>query len=221
MRAAPIAQSTGFYASVLFFEGENHIPLRIIMQKGGTLMTDEELSKQIQCSPEQGLSKVIALYGGICKAVLNRIIGPAYPQDIEECLMTAYYKVWRGIGKFDPHRGTLKAWIVQIARNQALDWLRRKGEEIIPLEEDILDPNLDLSLEDETVRHINTELVQQSIDGMDEPDRTIFIRRYYYLERVKTIADYLQISEKAVEHRLSRGRKRLKIQLLERGVILP
>lgn len=184
-------------------------------------MTDEELAEQIQNNPEQGLANAISLYGGICKAVLNRMIGSAYPQDIEECLMTAFYKVWRGIGQFNPRRGTLKAWIVQIARNQALDWLRGRGEETIPLEEDILGPNLALDLEDETARRINAEIVQQSIDGLDEPDRTIFIRRYYYLERVKTIADYLQISEKAVEHRLARGRERLKKQLLERGIMLP
>lgn len=184
-------------------------------------MTDEELAQQIQNSPEQGLADAIALYGGICKTVLNRIIGLSCPQDIEECLMSAYYKVWHNIRQFNPERGTLKAWIVQIARNQALDWLRGKGEEIIPLEEDVLSPDLDINLEDEAIRSINAEIVQEAVDGLEEPDRTIFIRRYYYLEKVKAIADYLQISEKAVEHRLSRGRERLKHQLLERGVMLP
>ena len=184
-------------------------------------MTDAELAAQIKANPDQGLEKVIALYGGICKAVLYRMIGPSYPQDIEECLMTAYYKVWRNIGQFHPERGTLKAWIVRIARSQALDWLRQKGEDPIPLEEDILSPGLDLNLEDETARRINAEIVQQAIDGLEEPDRTIFIRRYYYLEKVRTIAEYLQMTEKSVEHRLARGRERLKKQLLERGVMLP
>lgn len=182
-------------------------------------MTDTELAGLIRDNPEQGLERAIALYGGICKTVLYHMIGPSYPQDTEECLMTAYYKVWRNIGQFDPGRGTLKAWIVRIARNQALDWLRQKGEEPVPLEEDLL--SLDLNLEDETARRINAGLVQQAVDGLEEPDRTIFIRRYYYLERVKAIAEHLQMTEKAVEHRLARGRERLKKQLLERGVMLP
>jgi len=182
-------------------------------------MTDEELADQIRNNPEQGLSAAITLYGGICKGVLSRIIGTSHPQDIEECLMTAYYKVWRNIGQFHSERGTLKAWVVQIARNQALDWLRRRGEEVIPLEEDILGPDLDL--EEEAARRINAEIVRQTINGLEEPDRTIFVRRYYYLEKVKTIAKHMQISEKAVEHRLSRGRERLKGELLERGVMLP
>ena len=89
------------------------------------------------------------------------------------------------------------------------------------MEEDVLSPDLDINLEDEAIRSINAEIVQEAVDRLEEPDRTIFIRRYYYLEKVKAIADYLQISEKAVEHRLSRGRERLKHQLLERGVMLP
>ena len=58
------------------------------------------------------------------------------------------------------------------------------------------------------------------VNEMEEPDRMIFIRRYYYVERIRCIAEAVGLSEKAVERRLARGRARLRDALLKEGVIL-
>ena len=53
---------------------------------------------------------------------------------------------------------------------------------------------------------------------MDPPDREIFLRKYYLLETSKEIAAALDMSEGAVNTRLSRGRERLRRQLQQKGV---
>jgi RNA polymerase sigma-70 factor, ECF subfamily len=61
------------------------------------------------------------LYG-----VLLRILGR--PELAEEVMQETYLKVWRLAGKFDPTIATPITWMVALARNRAIDIVRKKGE---------------------------------------------------------------------------------------------
>ena len=54
---------------------------------------------------------------------------------------------------------------------------------------------------------------------MEEPDRTIFILRFFYYETVKVIAETVHLKEDNVESRIRRGNKKLKAELLRIGVL--
>lgn len=45
----------------------------------------------------------------------------------EDALQETYVEVWRQAGNFDPARGSAGAWLAVIARNRAIDLLRREG----------------------------------------------------------------------------------------------
>src|SRR5947199_5162147 len=45
----------------------------------------------------------------------------------EEVVGDVFVKVWRHVHKHDPSRGPLVPWILSIARNRALDELRRRS----------------------------------------------------------------------------------------------
>ena len=53
---------------------------------------------------------------------------------------------------------------------------------------------------------------------MKEPDRTIFLLRYFYFFKVKEIAERLELPPKKVENILSRRKKDLEEILLEGGI---
>src|ERR1700678_4753981 len=61
------------------------------------------------------------LYG-----VLLRILGRA--ELAEEVMQETYLKVWRMADKFDPAIATPITWMVALARNRAIDIVRKKGE---------------------------------------------------------------------------------------------
>lgn len=181
-------------------------------------MTEQELCALIRQEPGQGLAVAIERYGGLVKAVLYRMLG-SRPQDIEDCMGTVFCRLWQNAGMLESEKGGIKPWLCRVARNAAIDLLRREGEPLLSLEEQQLGQQDDLT--EEAERRFNAGLVQRTVDAMEEPDRTIFIRRYFYLERVRHIAAALGLSEKAVERRLARGRERLRGELLEKGVIWP
>jgi RNA polymerase sigma-70 factor (ECF subfamily) len=58
-----------------------------------------------------------AIYGILMRFVLRRDVADDLLQDI-------FLKIWKNIDCFDPEKGTLFTWMLNIARNQAIDYLR-------------------------------------------------------------------------------------------------
>ena len=67
----------------------------------------------------------------------------------------------------------------------------------------------------ETVAAINRFLYQ-----IDEESRNIFVRRYFYVDSIKEIANRFDVSESKVKSQLFRIRNRLKDHLEKEGVVL-
>ena len=74
-------------------------------------------------------------------------------------------------------------------------------------------------VEREFSRKHNERIVHEVIKEMEEPDRTIFILRFFYYETVKVIVETVHLKEDNVESRIRRGKKKLKAELLRRGVL--
>jgi len=60
-----------------------------------------------------------AIYGIICKMITNTNIA-------EELLQDVFIKVWKNIDKYDPSKGSLFTWMLQISRNTCIDYLRTR-----------------------------------------------------------------------------------------------
>jgi RNA polymerase sigma-70 factor (ECF subfamily) len=60
-----------------------------------------------------------ALVWRICRAILSS------DADAEEAWQDTYLKLWLKIGKWNPDRGSLAAWLARIARHSAIDAHRR------------------------------------------------------------------------------------------------
>ena len=67
------------------------------------------------------------LYGVVLR-ILRR------PDLAEEVVQEAYVKIWRSAGQFDPAIASPITWMVAIARNRAIDLVRKKTED--PIEDE-------------------------------------------------------------------------------------
>lgn len=72
------------------------------------------------------------VFGTILRIVRRRDVA-------EDLLQDVYVKVWRRAGRFDPAKGSPIAWLCAIARNSALNDLRRNGRQIELADEDFPD----------------------------------------------------------------------------------
>jgi RNA polymerase sigma-70 factor (ECF subfamily) len=61
------------------------------------------------------------LYGVICKIVTDEHIA----QDV---LQEVFVKIWNNIAQYNPAKGRIYTWMINIARNASIDKLRSRGE---------------------------------------------------------------------------------------------
>ena len=144
--------------------------------------------------------------------------------DAQECVNDALLKAWNAIPPARPEHP--RAYLAKITRRIALDRLelstrtkRGGGEFEAVLEEfsEVLPSPADTALEAET-RELG-KAVNEFVRGLPEREGNLFIRRCFYAEPVKTIAQSYGLTERYAANILSRTRKKLKAFLIKEGYI--
>ena len=114
------------------------------------------------------------LYGVVLR-ILRR------PDLADEVIQETYLKVWNSAGQFNPAQASPITWMVAIARNRAIDIVRRKTEVSIDDEEDTV-----LAMADETPdplakREMTEELKRMlaCMGRLDEERRRLVLLAYY------------------------------------------
>lgn len=185
----------------------------------GQEYSDRQLALLLKNDPSRGMAEAMARYGAPVKAICGAILGDGDPREVEEAVADSFVALWRGMERYDPAQ-PLSAWLYGIARRTALNRRKKLGRAapFAELEEEL--PGHDADLADQAAKRETARLLRQAVEELPPPDREIFIRRYYLYEKVNEIAARLGMTPKAVEHKLARGRRRLKEKLTERGVSL-
>ena len=113
------------------------------------------------------------LYGVVAR-ILNR-------SDIAaDVLQEAYVRVWEKAGEFDPVKGSAIAWMATIARNRALDEVRRVRPASLEDQPESFEPAADEV--DPLAARERSEGLARLIDclqGLDEEKRAIVLLAYY------------------------------------------
>ena len=171
-------------------------------------LAEEEICRLLAEDPEQGIWALQAQYGGMIFRVVSRIL-PEYPQDAEEVAADVLVITWRQVSALAESRRPLGAWLTVTARNRAIDRRRLLArKQALPLNEEV-----DLLME--AAASDGEDLIAALVSGMDEPDREIFLRRYYRMETAQEIGKAMGMQPHTVNVRLARGRQKLKAEYLK------
>jgi RNA polymerase sigma-70 factor (ECF subfamily) len=65
-------------------------------------------------------------YGSLVYSFCRRTVGH---HDANEVAQDVFVAAWRSQSSYDPSRGSLGGWLIAIARNKAIDHLRRQGRQ--------------------------------------------------------------------------------------------
>ncbi len=175
-------------------------------------MKDDQIIQGLRARDPAALEALMDGYIPYVSAVVWNILRHAMTkQDAEEVVSDVFLAAWNQAEKLEGR--ALKAWLGAVARNMAKNKLRHRGFEL-PLEEDVLElPDADI-LEQRLEEQERQDLVRWAVDSLQEPDREIFLRHYYFAQTVREIARCMRLKEATVKTRLRRGRMRLKQVLM-------
>lgn len=182
-------------------------------------MTEQDIIDSLLQKDEAGMDELLRHYGPL----MRYIIAPILPniQDQEDCLSEAAMRVWKNIETFDPQRGSWKSWITAVTRNTALNHKRglARHQSTEELSESI--PSPEPTPEEEVLRRETREAVLRTLEQISSKERTLFYRKYYYLQPTAQIASEMGMTERAVEGKLYRLKKRLRKMLGGEGYEQP
>lgn len=176
-------------------------------------MNEAKALRELKRGSQQSLGWFITKYNAYVSTIIHNIIGQHMSQaDIEETVSDVFISLWNNADKVQP--GMAQAYIGAIARNAAKKKLRECGKTISlddnVLTIEVLDPQR--IVEQSELQQI----VRQAVLSMSQPDREIFLRHYFYGQSVVGICSELGMSQSAVKSRLSRGREKLRLSLVDK-----
>jgi RNA polymerase sigma-70 factor, ECF subfamily len=86
--------------------------------------SDVQLAQGLLARDENALGETIAKYGRVVYGIARRVL--AETSLAEEVTQDTFLALWRRPGAFDPERGSLQAFLLGVARNKAIDRVRRE-----------------------------------------------------------------------------------------------
>ncbi len=89
--------------------------------------SDTSLVWSVRSGDESAMASLYDRYSAIVYSVALRVLADSAAA--EDILQEVFLQLWRNPGLFDASRGNLGAWLAVIARNRAIDQLRRRRPE--------------------------------------------------------------------------------------------
>lgn len=146
------------------------------MRLAGTPIHEDEaaLIARLRAGDQGAMAAIYDRYSSIIYGVALRVLGNT--MGAEDVLQEVFIQLWRNPQAFDAGRGRLAAWLAVIARNRAIDHLRKR-----PIEDDIDDLPISTSvdLESESAQRMAVEKVRSVMAGLPPEQRRLLEMAFF------------------------------------------
>ena len=178
-------------------------------------MTDKELLDMLLSDPRHGLEQAVRLYTPyVMKIASVKLSGLCTKADIEEVVSDIFMSFYQSITRYGSDIRSIKALLAVIARRKCADTY----EQMIKHKQHISYEELSDSIPDGQPDYNSDrrEALIEALHSLGQPDEQIFIRKYFFGQTSKEIANDLKMKTNTVDKRISRGLIRLR-KIIEEG----
>ena len=183
-------------------------------------MNDNQIVSLYHARDEAAIHESSAKYGHLLNCIAYSILSNR--EDSEECVSDTYQKAWDSIPPQAPTR--LAAYLGRITRNLSINrWhaaraqKRGNGELIAELTDCIPSPQ---TVETAMDALELTSILTGWLRALPPRERALFLRRYWFGERLGDLADECLLSPNQLAGQMHRLRAKLRTHLEQEGVSL-
>lgn len=115
-------------------------------ERGAQNPADAELLQRISQRDESAMGLLFDRYARIVYSIALRVLND--PSEAEDVMQEVLIQIWRGAPSFIVGRGSLGGWLAVVARNRAIDVLRKRHPSD-PVDEVILPSQVDFAKQTE------------------------------------------------------------------------
>lgn len=172
-----------------------------------SIYTEEELVLLLKQQSNDAFNYLYQHYSHVLYGVVKRVVSD--DQTAQDVLQEVFVKIWSNIGRYDPAKGRIYTWMINIARNAAIDKLRSKGE----IMKGKIQTGDDIVINTEkgtTERSTDTIGLRKAVDGLEPEYRAIVELAYFNGYTQDEISRVLDIPLGTVKTRMRHAMKVLR-----------
>lgn len=190
-------------------------PVPAPSSRAGRRTIVQELEGRASRGDRRALEALLREHARAVADLCRYLIGPAEARDSAQ---EALEKIVTSIAKFDPAKGTFRAWALTVARNTCRDRMRRRGLERRTFVDDGDEvagyaPSELPDVERVALARIESRRLAAALETLPEPMRLAIVLFHVHDSSYEEIAEALEVPIGTVMTWLHRGRKRLRAQL--------
>lgn len=175
---------------------------------------ENNLAVRLRDNDEKALDNIIEKYSSyVFTVVRNFSASVLTEEDIEEIVIDVFVRLWISRDRVQTERPLLP-YLSVIAKNCVKNKFRQQNENLKKeAETDLISGSFLESFENS----LALQDIFNALESVSDNQRELFIRFYFYGEKLGRIAEILNITESNAKTSLCRTRKKVKKYLTERG----
>lgn len=183
-----------------------------------TTLSDAALALAIARYQQDALAEAYRRHAGAVFGLARRLLGAAAPA--EEVVQEIFLRLWNEPERFDPERGSLRAFLLAQAHGRAVDLLRSDTARRRREERDAGERPAVADADGELWNLALAEQVRAALSRLHDGERAAIELAYFGGHTYREVATLLGEAEGTVKSRIRAGLKRLRAELSAAGVTL-
>jgi RNA polymerase sigma-70 factor (ECF subfamily) len=180
-------------------------------------LADEDLMPRIASRDPEAFEVFYDRHGGAAYSLAYRIVGER--STAEDVTQEAFISIWRSGARYDRARGSVRAWMLGIVRNRAIDALRRNAGKAPKLtfdDEAVLEqrPAPD-STDDEAIRRQEAAEIRSVVRDLPSDQSKVIQLAYFGGFSHSEIAEMLGMPLGTVKGRMRLGLEKIRTRVAE------
>jgi len=178
---------------------------------------DPDLAAAVAARDESALAELYRRHGGTSLALARRVLSDRVLA--EEVVQEVFVRLWREPARFDPERGTMRAWLCAQVHGRSVDLLRADTARRAREERDAFrTPAINDDLERAVVELTEGEAVRRALLTLSDVEREAIELAYFGGNTYREVAVLLEQPEGTIKSRIRSGLLRLRAALIDEGV---
>lgn len=168
---------------------------------------ERSLAHRLRAGDEAALGELYDHHSGFVYGLALRVIGDK--QAAEDVTQEVFVTFWEDPSRYEPERGTLRAFLGTLAHRRSVDFIRREEARRRRETKTSLEPRHVTGVDENAMRSATAELVRGAVADLPTAQREALELAYFHGHTYRQVAEMLGIPEGTAKSRLRLGLQRI------------